>query len=275
MPRPRPEALALAEAYTLALRLPAAQGPSGHHKGRGTGASVEFQDHRSYLAGDDVRHLDWRAYARTDQLLLKRYREEVRPTLDLVLDLSASMAADPDKAQRAVDLAALFARAGAAEGLTVRIFAMGDKQERIELDRLLGQGLDYTGVRPLDEALVGFRSGSGVVLLLSDFLFPHAPDKLVRSVRAGRLGLVQVLSGFDLDPGRGGAVRFEDSETSELVDLSLDEATLERYHGRLERLCDGLQVEARRRGGIYARVRSDLPLQGSARTLLEAGLLGL
>ncbi len=275
MPRPRPEALALGEVYTLALRLPAARGPSGQHKGSGTGSSVEFQDHRGYQPGDDVRHLDWRAYARTDQLLLKRYREEVRPTLDLVLDLSASMAADPDKAQRAVDLAALLSRAGATEGLMVRIWAMGDRQERLEPDRLLGEGLTYEGVRPLDEALVGFRSAGGIVLLVSDFLFPHAADKLIRSIRAGSLGVVQLLSGFDLDPGSGGAVRFEDSETAEQVDLSLDAATLERYHQRLERLCDGLQVEARRRGGVYVRLRTDRPLQDSARAMLEAGLLGL
>ena len=67
-------------------------GRDGDQLGRGTGASLEFQDRRSYVAGDDLRHLDWRAYARTDQLMLRLYREEILPHVEIVVDASRSMA---------------------------------------------------------------------------------------------------------------------------------------------------------------------------------------
>ena len=55
------------------------------------GSSLEFRDHRAYEPGDDLRHIDWNAYARTDQLTIKLFREEVTPHLDVVIDTSRSM----------------------------------------------------------------------------------------------------------------------------------------------------------------------------------------
>lgn len=275
MPRPRPEALALAERYVLALRLPPARGASGVHAGRGTGASTEFQDHRLYQPGDDVRHLDWQAYARTDQLLLKRYREEVRPTLDLLIDVSASMATDAEKEQRTLDLAALFAHAASAQGFYVRVTLLGDRAERPGLDQLLGDGAELVGVKPLVEALAGVRTTpGGLLVLISDFLSPHAAPSLVRGLRAGKVALIQVLSAFDADPDVGGSMRLVDAETGEEVELVLDAPTVSRYLDRLQRLGDGLAEEARRRGGVFASVRADHDLEDSCRELMERGVLG-
>ena len=274
MARPRPEALALAERYTLSLRVPPGSGASGTHGGRGTGASTEFRDHRLYQPGDDVRHLDWRAYARTDQLLLKRYREEVRPTLDLLVDASASMATDADKEQRAIDLAALIAHAGAAEGFYVRVTLLGDRSERPGTDQLFGQGAEFVGVRPLVDALAGVRTTpGGLLVLVSDFLSPHAAPSLVRGLRAGRVALVQVLSAFDAAPPAGGSVRLVDAETGDEVELVLDRVTIDAYLERLERLRAGLAEEARRRGGVFASVRADASLDATCRALLDAGVL--
>ena len=68
--------------------------------GAGSGQSTEFMDHRVYVAGDDVRRIDWSATARTDQLLIKRYQEEIRPSVVLLVDDSKSMAVYEDKLQR-------------------------------------------------------------------------------------------------------------------------------------------------------------------------------
>src|SRR5436190_4246219 len=67
-------------------------GAVGAAMGPRAGSSLEFKDHRPYEPGDDLRHIDWSAYARTDQLSVKVYREEVTPHLDIVLDGSRSMA---------------------------------------------------------------------------------------------------------------------------------------------------------------------------------------
>lgn len=274
--RPRAEAAVLAEQYVLSLRLPPARGSAGVHKGQGTGSSTEFHDHRDYQPGDDIRHLDWRAYARSDQLLLKRYREEIRPTLDLLVDTSASMATDPDKAQRAVDLAALFARSAAAEGFFVRITVLGDQDDRIPLEQLLRDGIEFEGVRPLGDALTSLNTAAGgLVVLVSDFLVPDGPERWLRGLRAGRLALVQVLSEFDAAPEEGGAVRLRDAESGHEVDVVLDRGCVERYLQRLENLGITLAEESRRRGGTTVRVVASEDLDSSCRRLVEAGVLGV
>ena len=75
------------------------RGLSGPQLGVGSGQSTEFMDHRVYVAGDDVRRIDWNATARTDQLLIKRYQEEIRPSVVLLVDDSKSMAVYEDKQQ--------------------------------------------------------------------------------------------------------------------------------------------------------------------------------
>lgn len=64
---------------------------AGLHRSPHRGVSVEFAEHREYVPGDDLRHLDWRIFGRTDRFYIKRYEEETNLTLSLVLDASESM----------------------------------------------------------------------------------------------------------------------------------------------------------------------------------------
>src|SRR5438874_10344599 len=64
---------------------------SGLHDSPFHGFSVEFSDYRNYQPGDDLRHLDWRLYARNDRLCIKRYMQETNVRFYLVCDISASM----------------------------------------------------------------------------------------------------------------------------------------------------------------------------------------
>jgi uncharacterized protein (DUF58 family) len=64
---------------------------TGQHKSPHRGFSVEFSEHREYVAGDEIRHLDWRAYARSDRYYIKLYEQETNLRATLVLDTSASM----------------------------------------------------------------------------------------------------------------------------------------------------------------------------------------
>lgn len=64
---------------------------SGAHRSPYRGVSIEFAQHRPYVAGDDLRHLDWKVYARTDRLQIKQYQQETRLDLVLLVDGSGSM----------------------------------------------------------------------------------------------------------------------------------------------------------------------------------------
>src|SRR3954452_6005379 len=64
---------------------------SGLHRSPLHGVSVEFADYREYAPGDDLKRLDWRAYARSNRFFIKRYEEESNLRATMILDASASM----------------------------------------------------------------------------------------------------------------------------------------------------------------------------------------
>src|ERR1051326_3434787 len=71
---------------------------SGMHKSPHRGSSVEFAQHRDYTPGDEIRHIDWKVYARTDRYHIKQFEEETNLKATLVLDASASMDYKGEKA---------------------------------------------------------------------------------------------------------------------------------------------------------------------------------
>ena len=274
-----PSARELAERYRLTLMEVPRRGHAGEVIGRGTGASLEFQDRRNYSAGDDVRHIDWRALARTDEVMVRVYREELRPRLELLIDASRSMGTDDAKGRCALELATFFARAGAAGGTEVRCIALGDRPELIDVDRLDAGDVAFGGRAPLAAALEAASPlfGSGCLrLVISDFLAPHDARDLVRplATRAGAVVLIQVLSDFDANPGAGEALRLTDAETDAVLDAWVDERTLERYRSRLRALVSNLEVEVRRAGGRFFSIVAGEPLEQSCiRRFVPAGLI--
>lgn len=277
--RPAASAFALGEAWKLGLAQVPPRGPAGERVGRGTGSSLEFHDRRSYEPGDDVRHLDWRAYARTDTLLVRQWREEVLARCEMLLDGSRSMAIDARKAQLALDLAALFARAAVESGAQPVLVQLEDAPRPATLAEFGREESAFESTSGIAESL---RAASGLcrrgamTVVISDFLSPHEPRELVTSLaaRSGALALVQVLSEEECAPRVGSAQRMIDCESGESLDVVLDESTVRRYLERLARLSDGLAAEARRAGALFVSLRaSDSLEQLSRERLAPAGLL--
>src|SRR3954471_5600519 len=79
-------ALAAAARWRLPFSRQAWRGLAGNWAGAGAGSSLDFQDHRNYVPGDDPRHIHWQAFARTGALTMKLYRAEVAPFVDLAVD---------------------------------------------------------------------------------------------------------------------------------------------------------------------------------------------
>jgi uncharacterized protein (DUF58 family) len=280
VPRPSAEARALGAAHRLTLLAEPLRGAAGERVARGAGSSLEFQDRRAYQAGDDVRHVDWRALARTDQLLVRQYREEVLPRVEVLLDPSRSMAVEAGKAQLAVDVAALILLAAETAGFQAALALAGDRPEVADARRFEDAGTTFEArtawPAALDAALAALRAGS-MRVLVSDFLFPHDPAALVRPLAArGRgLALVQVLGERDARPRAGAALRLVDAESGAERDVVLDRRTVERYLERLARLSAGLEEECRRAGARWVRLESGAALPAVARALAAAGILDL
>src|SRR6187431_3676150 len=64
---------------------------TGLHRSPHKGFSVEFKQHRQYVPGDEIRHIDWRAFGRSDRFYIREYEEETNLRATLLLDLSGSM----------------------------------------------------------------------------------------------------------------------------------------------------------------------------------------
>lgn len=104
----------------------------GELAGKRTGSSIEFQDRKDYVLGDDPRHIDWRAFARNDRLTIKLYREEISPRIDIVVDTSLSMGVTPEKIERRLDLAYLcFLMARRHHG-AISLYSLGERLTRFK-----------------------------------------------------------------------------------------------------------------------------------------------
>lgn len=170
---------------------------TGRHRSPHRGVSVEFVERRPYEQGDDLRHLDWKAWARSDRLAVKRYEEETDLQATLVVDASASMAYPPEAELSKYDYACQAAMALAHVVLRERdgaAMALFDHQ----LDRLLPASRSPAHLEALARALVerdpaGTTDLSsvlgrltervprpGIVVLLSDLL--GGLDELARGL---------------------------------------------------------------------------------------------
>lgn len=86
-----PQTLARLGTFELRAKMIVEGVMSGMHRSPYKGFSVEFAQHRPYVKGDDVRHLDWKVFGRSDKLYLKQYEQETSLDLVLLVDCSGSM----------------------------------------------------------------------------------------------------------------------------------------------------------------------------------------
>ena len=269
--------------YRLARPQASALRRGGELLGRGSGSSREIQDYREYHPGDDPRHLDWAAYGRSDTPMVRLYREEISPRLQILLDASVSMTAgSPTKPLVARQLAMTLALLSAGLGDAPRIVMLDDERplrvfEPSEFDRL--SALSWEGRASLPDllqttALPPAKHARRIVV--SDFLYPHDPAALVGrlAVDASALVLIQVLAQFEADPPLLGGRKLVDVESREFDDQRLDEETVANYKRRLRALQRGLAEEARRHGARFVLVVSDGKLDAVCReNLCAAGIL--
>src|SRR5204863_9403520 len=86
-----PTALSRLGTLTLKARTVVEGALSGLHRSPHHGASVEFAEHKEYSAGDEIKHIDWKAFGKFDKYYVKRFEEETELRAYLLVDTSASM----------------------------------------------------------------------------------------------------------------------------------------------------------------------------------------
>jgi uncharacterized protein (DUF58 family) len=279
-----PELVRELEALRRRLSIHARSGGGGEHLARRRGGSSEFQEHRPYAPGDDLRRVDWAAYARTGEPVLKVFRAEEDVMARLVCDASASLGhGAPPKLDVARRLAAAvgYLTLSRSERAQVFVAGVGVAREHAplrgraglpELLRALG-GIEADGGTDLARAVntVVQKSGRpGLLLVISDFFDPGpVTAALGRAVKAGHdVVLAQVVAPDEIEPSFEGDWALEDAETGAVVEVTMDAAAIAAYVQRFAGLCEELRAFARRHGAAYVRVRTDEPLSGAVRRLV-------
>ena len=206
------------------------------------GSSVEFAQHREYVPGDDIRHIDWRAYARTERYTVKEFQQETNFIAYLLVDASASMgygSAGTAKFDRALLLAGVAAMvlSQQADAPTLVPLVVGGPKEaptpssrRDRVERMLE---NLAQARPLPRQDDAVRQGvvaaalndlasrpgrRGLVILFSDLLEP-LPDLMEGfrrlKVRGHDIVVAHILHGEELELPGDDLIRFDDLESGE------------------------------------------------------------
>lgn len=231
----------------------------GRRRTRRGGAGSEAIDVRSYAPGDDLRRIDWKAYARLERLLVRVVAEESPLRLALVVDTSASMAfGEPTKLRHAVQIAAGLAavalghedRAAAIAAASEPSVALRASGGRRGLTRMLhsldqfeaGHTTNLAGAARTATAALG---GRGLCVILSDLFDPAGALDGARAMRlAGHeVALVEVLTPFELDPPDLSGCDIEDAETGEILTLP-SQGALAAYRETLAAHRETLDAEA-------------------------------
>ena len=263
------------EQLELASRRLTAGRMKGERRSVRRGQSVEFADYRTYAAGDDLRQLDWNAYARLERLFVKLFVEEEDVTVHILVDASRSMRfGEPNKLDAARRAAAALGYLGLASMDRVSAAFLGDgtstpmrpirgKRRAFDLFTFLSQERTErtTGLASAARAYASRMRGSGPLLLISDLMDPGYLDAL-RDLAGTRsqLSVLHLLAPEELDPEVPPDARLVDSESGHAVEVSGDDDLVERYRARLAEWQTEIGTFVARRGGAYVPVRSDIDL---------------
>jgi uncharacterized protein (DUF58 family) len=264
------------EALRRRLRVKARSGAGGEHAASRRGSSAEFLEHRHYAPGDDLRRMDWLAFARTGEPVLKRFRAEEDVVVRIVVDASGSLdVGAPKKIQIAKRIAAAIGYMVLASGERAQIVAAIDGapvtrepiRGRTALARLLRELESVACGRATDlasaiDGVVRRSPRPGGLVVVSDFFDPGPFDAaLGRAAAAGHdLSLVQVLAADEIEPPWEGDLALEDVETGEVVEATLDPRAIDAYLARLRQLLATLRATAKKLRAGYVRLATSDPL---------------
>jgi uncharacterized protein (DUF58 family) len=259
---------------------------SGLHRSPDFGFSQEFAEYRSYNPGDDLRHVDWNVFARSEKMYLKRYRGETNCQLTILLDASRSMRYTSHKIDKleyarylTASLAYLASLQRDATGLTVfdddvtQFVPPSTKQG--QLARILhavekaepGNRTDYA--KPFAH-LREFLHRRGLIVCISDFW--QNPEEVIKTIaplrfHGNEVVLFHLLDPEEIRPRLKQPALMEDLETGDTIEVSPDYVNKE-YPAKIDAHLAALKSEAQGNGLDYFLVDTSRPLDAALREYL-------
>ena len=248
----------------------------GERKSVFTGRGTTFKDHRIYAPGDDIRTVDWRVYARTDDLYVKRYEEERNLSVHIIIDGSASMnfGTPATKYDYAAMLGLGFAYLAMKSNEKFQFASFSNKLDMIKPKRGMRQlasmlaHLNSTkpqGITNFYDAVLQYRKAINTrsfIVIISDFLFDAATiEKALYLLGSNHdIKLIQVLDRVERDMKLEGDLRLKDSESNALLRTYISPRLRNDYQNLLDTHTVKINSICSRLGVEFYTTTTDTPL---------------
>jgi uncharacterized protein (DUF58 family) len=260
---------------------------AGLHRSPDFGFSQEFAEYRAYVPGDDLRHVDWNLFARTERCYLKRYRGETNSQLTILLDASNSMeytSGPPKKMDYARFIAAsLFYLAIHNQRDAAGLIVFDEKVRDVvrpstrqgQLNRLFAalERAEPHARTDLAKPLRRFQEllhRRGIAIVISDFY--EDPETIVHTIEPLRYGgnevvLFHILDPQEIRPVLKGSAILVDLETDQKIEV-VPEYAKTTYRARIDTHIEQLRTRTRAAGMDYHLLVTDQPLDTTLREYL-------
>jgi uncharacterized protein (DUF58 family) len=248
---------------------------NGSHRSPYFGASVDFAEHRGYVAGDDIRRVDWRVFARTDKYYIKEFEADSNANFSVLLDVSKSMAFGTriTKLDYAKTLAACLTYLVSKQRDRVGLVTFDEEiidhvppsAKHVDvvlhvLDRVQAKRPGRLG--PPLRKLAEHFGRRGIVVVVSDFY--DEPDEILDAIslirfRGNDVILFHVLDNAEIDFTFDDASSFEDLESGEQLPVVPD-ALREQYREMIREHIAALTAKSAAQRVDYNLLNTSLPL---------------
>jgi uncharacterized protein (DUF58 family) len=242
---------------------------------RGTG--LEFADYRSYVAGDDFRHLDWKAYLRLNRLILRLFEEEQDLPIYFFVDSSQSMNyGEPTKLDYARRVAAALCYIGLANLDRINVISFADSVKS-ELPPLRGKGRIFKVFRFLTDIVPGGQTNGrdsfktyctagrrrGLAVVISDFMDQQGVESALDVLRHFRhdVFVVHIASHEEMTPDYRGEMLMVDSESHASREITITPSLLAAYQAEYNRFCGQIESYCSKYQLGYVRTLTDFPFE--------------
>lgn len=261
---------------------------SGIHRSRAKGFSVEFEEHREYTPGDEIRRIDWKAYGKFDKYFIKEYEDETNVRAYLLLDSSASMDYGSDgitKFDYACTLVASLAYLILKQQDSAGLVTFSNKVEsflppRAKRDYLVNllhaleqrRAAGETNVGKMLDDIAGQIRRRGLIILVSDLL--DEPETILKGLRQFRFKgndviVFHLLDQAELDLPFDGNVRFEDLEETSLNVITDPRAIQSTYRQVVQEFIGNLRRECHANTIDYQLISTTTPLDRALASYLS------
>jgi uncharacterized protein (DUF58 family) len=260
---------------------------AGLHRSPDFGFSQEFAEYRAYAPGDDLRHVDWNLFARTERCYLKRYRGETNSQLTVLLDASNSMeytSGPPKKMDYARFVAAsLFYLAIHNQRDAAGVIVFDEKVRDVvrpstrpgQLARLFAalERAEPHARTDFAKPLHHFQEllhRRGIAIVISDFY--EDPENIVRTVeplrfRGNEVVLFHILDPEEIRPVLQSSAILVDLETEQKIEV-VPEYAKTSYRTKIDAHIERLRTRTRAAGMDYQLLVTDQPLDAALRSYL-------